>query len=248
MSTDERLSLTERVRRAAAPSLSDLVKKASRGPRESLLRVRLAQPRISRSLSNATAGEHEVHQRPSSPGIASRRHAPPPFRGKDVSDGRSATIVQEHRFMPIAERPHVFVVHGRDDAARLELTRFLEQVGFRALVLSEQAHKGQTIVEKIEACAPIDFAVVLMTPDDKCVDNTDIETWRARQNVLWEHAYFVAKLGRVRTSVLRKGDVEIPSDMQGLGWIDFDAGGAWKLDLGRELKHAGLPFDANAMI
>jgi predicted nucleotide-binding protein len=55
----------------------------------------------------------------------------------------------------------------------------------------------------------------------------------------------VGKLGRGKACLLRKGDVEIPSDLYGVIYTDMDAADGWKLRLVRELKAAGLNFDAN---
>ncbi len=45
----------------------------------------------------------------------------------------------------------VFVVHGHDEGAREAVARFLEQIGFEAIILHEQANQGRTIIEKVEA-------------------------------------------------------------------------------------------------
>jgi len=60
----------------------------------------------------------------------------------------------------------VFVVHGHDEASRESVARFLERFGIEAVILHEQATGGRTIVEKLEHYADVDFAVVLLTPDD----------------------------------------------------------------------------------
>jgi predicted nucleotide-binding protein len=44
---------------------------------------------------------------------------------------------------------------------------------------------------------------------------------RARQNVVMEFGYFMGLLGRARVCCLYKGDVELPSDMQGIVYIPF---------------------------
>jgi hypothetical protein len=41
-----------------------------------------------------------------------------------------------------------------------------------------------------------------------------------------------------------KGDVEKPSDFDGIAYIAHDAGGRWKTLLARELHFAKIPFDA----
>lgn len=141
----------------------------------------------------------------------------------------------------------VFVVHGHDEAALQAVARFLEQLGLDAIVLREQPDKGRTIIEKFEDCAgEVGFAVVLLTPDDIAgtVDAPG-SAQRARQNVIFELGYFAGKLGRGRTCLLRKGAVEIPSDLYGVIYKDFDDADGWKLQLVRELKAAKLQFDAN---
>jgi predicted nucleotide-binding protein len=60
--------------------------------------------------------------------------------------------------------------------------------------------------------------------------------------------YFAARLGRQRTVVLTKGDVELPSDILGLVYEPMDVGEGWKLRLARELKAAGFAIDLNNAI
>ena len=68
---------------------------------------------------------------------------------------------------------------------------------------------------------------------------------RARQNVIYELGYFTGKLGRGRACLLRKGDVDMPSDLAGLVYTELDSADGWKLRLVRELKAAGFNVDAN---
>ncbi|ASG23647.1 putative nucleotide-binding protein with TIR-like domain [Nitrospirillum viridazoti] len=142
----------------------------------------------------------------------------------------------------------IFIVHGHDVAIRESVARFLEGVGFRPIILHEQANKGQTVIEKVEAHSDVGFAVVLLTPDDEgCVKDGELEP-RARQNVLLELGYFIGKLGRSRVCAIKKGAVSIPSDFAGALWTEFDASGAWKLALGRELAAAEYEIDWNKIM
>jgi len=141
----------------------------------------------------------------------------------------------------------IFVVHGHYEAALQAVARFLEQLGLEAIVLREQPDSGRTIIEKFEDYAnQVGFAVVLLTPDD-IAGSADApgSALRARQNVIFELGYFAGKLGRGRACLLRKGSVEIPSDLYGVIYKDFDQGDGWKLQLVKELKAAKLAFDAN---
>lgn len=151
------------------------------------------------------------------------------------------------RFPRDASNRNVFVVHGRDEAPREMVARFLNGLELVPIILQERASSGLTIIEKFEGAADVAFAVVLLTPDDVggLNDNSKLLRPRARQNVIFELGYFAAALGRGRVVALVKGDVEVPSDYQGVAYIAFDQAGAWKMLLARELKKAGLNVDLN---
>lgn len=143
----------------------------------------------------------------------------------------------------------VFIVHGHDGEARETVARFLGNIGFEPIILHEQANKGRTIIEKVEANADVGFAVVLLTPDDlgRAKAEVDLEP-RARQNVLLELGYFMAHLGRDKVCALRKGNVSIPSDFAGVVWESMDDAGGWKQKLARELVEAGHAVDWNKVM
>ncbi|HEX9684379.1 MAG TPA: nucleotide-binding protein [Burkholderiales bacterium] len=142
----------------------------------------------------------------------------------------------------------VFVVHGHDEAARESVARLLERIGIEAVILHEQATGGRTIVEKLEHYADVDFAVILLTPDDVGgvkTSSPDKLQPRARQNVVLELGFFVGKLGRRHVCALYKGSLELPSDYLGVGYVALDEGGGWRLQLAKELRGAGFSVDMN---
>lgn len=142
----------------------------------------------------------------------------------------------------------VFVVHGHDDAAKQEVARFLEKLRLDPIVLHEQLNRGQTIIEKFEKhSAEARFAIVLLTPDDfgYAAGHAEAARPRARQNVVLELGVFLAKLGRENVVALIKGDVEIPSDLHGVIYEPMDPRGAWKVNVAREIKGAGIEVDLN---
>ncbi len=144
----------------------------------------------------------------------------------------------------------VFLVHGHDESARESVARFLEKLRLEPIILHEQPSGGQTIIEKVERYAEVAFALVLLTPDDVgavCSKKQDLQP-RARQNVILELGYFLGRLGRAHVAALVKGQLEKPSDYDGVVYIDMDLAGAWKLHLARELKTAGLNVDLNDVI
>jgi predicted nucleotide-binding protein len=149
---------------------------------------------------------------------------------------------------PLPKVNSVFIVHGHDEAAKHEVARFLTQLDIEPVILQEQINVGMTVIEKFETVSErAGYAVVLMTPDDFGYQNGKPEAGqhRARQNVVLELGYFIAKLGRSKTIVLTKGNTEIPSDLGGIVRETMDQGEGWKLRLARELKGAGFTIDMN---
>lgn len=143
----------------------------------------------------------------------------------------------------------VFIVHGHDGEARETVARFVEKIGLVAIILHEQANKGRTVIEKVEANSDVGFAIVLLTADDvgSSVASQELEP-RARQNVLLELGYFIGNLGRDKVCALKKGALEIPSDFAGVVWQDMDNAGAWKQALARELEASGQTIDWNQVM
>lgn len=133
----------------------------------------------------------------------------------------------------------VFVVYGHDEMMKLKVEHFLrEELKLEVIALDEKPNNGKTIIEKFESYSKdCTFAVVLMSPDDDTDVNGQIFK-RARQNVVLELGYFMAKLGRDKVCVLIHGDIEKPSDISGILNISYDSD--WKFPLLKEMKSAGV--------
>lgn len=145
----------------------------------------------------------------------------------------------------------VFIVHGHDETAKLDMARTLEQAGFETIILHEQPDAGRTIIEKFENYADVSFAVILYTECDLGRDKktpAGSEKYRARQNVVFEHGFFIGKLGRDHVCAFVKGDVETPGDLSGVLYVPMDSSGAWKMDLAKNMKAVGLPVDMNKFL
>jgi predicted nucleotide-binding protein len=145
------------------------------------------------------------------------------------------------------ESRRVFVVHGHDETAKLAVARYLEKLELEAVILGEQDDQGLTIIEKLARYSDVDYAVVLRTDDDIGASAKEAANLRprARQNVIMELGYFLGRLGRNKVCVLRKGEVELPSDYLGVMWTPMDENGAWRAKLAKELRSAGIPVDLN---
>lgn len=119
------------------------------------------------------------------------------------------------------------------------------------MILHEQPNQGRTIIEKFEvSSSDVAFAVVLLTPDDVGGIKEDPPNLqlRARQNVILELGYFLGRLGRTRVCALHRGGVELPSDYQGVLYIEFDSAGAWRAKLAQEFVEAKLTINLQGLI
>ena len=156
----------------------------------------------------------------------------------------AVSVDQDNRSINANE---IFVIHGRDKETKVTVARFLEHLDLKPIILHEQLNQGKTIIEKFEQHAQVGFAVALLTPDDVGAPQKDMENLkpRARQNVIFEFGYFIGRLGRNRVCALTKGDVEIPSDYDGVIYIPLDDAGGWKIRFVKELKGVGIDVDAN---
>jgi hypothetical protein len=139
----------------------------------------------------------------------------------------------------------VFLVHGHAEEPKQTVASFLRTLGLEVVILHEQANRGQTIIEKFEKHSDVRFAVVLLTPDDvgASVLHPEKTRCRARQNVILELGYFLAKLGRNKVCCLYVEGVEQPSDYDGVLYVPYDQGGAWRSKLAKELSAAEIDVD-----
>ena len=60
----------------------------------------------------------------------------------------------------------------------------------------------------------------------------------------FQFGHFIGKLGRDRTHALLQGDLERPSDYDGVPYTPLDVSEGWKMGLVQELKNVGYDIDA----
>lgn len=141
----------------------------------------------------------------------------------------------------------VFIVHGHDGELKEKVARRLEQQGIEAIILSEQANRGKTIIEKLELYSDVYAAIILFTSDDLGVakEESGHEKYRARQNVVFEAGYFMGYLGRENVIMLADKNVEIPGDLSGMVYTTKDN---WEFEMLKELNAAGMKIDMNKLL
>ena len=171
--------------------------------------------------------------------------------GRDVTREVLFGGEQKYKKTLIPLSNNVFIVHGRDHEPMKELKGLLSDFGLNPIILHEKASGGLTLPEKLERYAEdIGYAFVILTPDDVGCEKSKVKKYkselegpflnrplmvskgyiegilkrlrpRARQNVIFEMGYFWGLLKRQKVCCLLKGDVEKPSDIEGVVYIPF---------------------------
>jgi len=145
----------------------------------------------------------------------------------------------------------VFIVYGHDVECREQLELLLRRMKLEPVILQNLVGGGQTIIEKLEGSLDVRYACVLLTPDDEGhpVRKPDQIRPRARQNVVLELGMFLTHLGRKRVAILHKGDVELPSDINGLIYVRFEKRvDEVKERLGAELQEDGFQINIKDLL
>lgn len=189
-----------------------------------------------------------VHQAVSQP-------TPPPHKGQpaggldlSVLDGVDFNEMERRAANGTLPKPEkvmnkdVFIVHGHDKPMKDQVKAFLYDLDLKPIALVDEPRGGsKTIIEHFlnhsegAACA-----IVLLSPDDVGgIADAGLTQERARQNVIFELGFFMGKLDLNRVLLLKKGKVEIPSDLHGILYVSMD--GEWRWELRRELKAMGMP-------
>lgn len=139
----------------------------------------------------------------------------------------------------------IFIVHGYDGELKQSVARIVEKQELEAIILSEQANKGRTIIEKFEDYSDVGGAICLFTADDLGRAKKDtLDNTRTRQNVVLETGYFMGKLGRGHVVILADDGIEMPSDLSGIVYTNT---ANWQIDLLKELKAMGYTVDFNKL-
>jgi predicted nucleotide-binding protein len=142
---------------------------------------------------------------------------------------------------------NILLIHGHDEATKESVSKFIQTLGLRALVLHEQPNGGRGIIEKFGESSNINFAIILLTPNDITSPQNKPGEQQAQisQSVIFEFGYFLGKLGHGRVCVLYKEGGEIPLDYSNIMCIPLDSRGGWRLLVAKEIKQAGIDIDLN---
>lgn len=122
----------------------------------------------------------------------------------------------------------------------------LRRLELRPVILCNLVPDGNTIIEALIEHSAARCAIVLLTPDDEGhpAGAPEKKQPRARQNVVLEMGMFLAKLGRKKVIILHKGQIELPSDINGLIYLPYESDVHEVKDkLASALKKMGFDID-----
>lgn len=161
-----------------------------------------------------------------------------------------------HGFEAMAtKKAQVFVVYGHDVDTRDQLDLILRKLELTPFILAKNGGEGKTIIEALESKinpSQCRFGIVLLTPDDIGYSRKDGESnakSRARQNVVLEMGMLIAALGRSNVAILKKGDLEVPSDADGIIYLPFkDHVKEIVTLLAKRLDDAGIKLSPKAIL
>lgn len=143
---------------------------------------------------------------------------------------------------------NVFVVYGHNESMRANVTKYLRRIGIKPLDLMEYSPSGiRTIFDALNSCAnAVESAIILLSADDIVVnDRHEFQSYRARQNVIFEMGLFAGILGRDKVIVLYQPNekFEFPSDIVGIYYTAYADNNKWKKELRSNLEKIGFQLD-----
>ena len=149
-----------------------------------------------------------------------------------IVHGRDHKPMKELKAMLKEFKSNPIVLHEQPSGSRtiVEKLEKYSDVGYAFVILTpddlghlhDEFKKAKTsillkeILKAIEGKQKVGNEAEILTKIFKMMEK------RARQNVILEFGYFIGLLGRDKVCCLYKGDVELPSDMQGIVYIPFN--------------------------
>ncbi|XHH07940.1 MAG: TIR domain-containing protein [Candidatus Bathyarchaeia archaeon] len=162
------------------------------------------------------------------------------------------TNTMPNQFAGIVSR-RVFVVSGGDGEMQQAVTKALTKLGLAPIVSCEDPGHCRKIVEQAVDYDDVNFAVVLLSPDDYAYAKAGESTkrrLRPQQETVFELGFLLGRMGKDKMLILFREaeNFEAPSVFSCLRATAFDDRGSWKLALLRELGRNGYVVDGDRIL
>lgn len=134
------------------------------------------------------------------------------------------TEIKKVEKISIINKEKLFVIHGSDENIKTQLEAFLTEIGLEPIILHQESDDNLTIIEKCEKYNDVEYAIVILTPDDisyssseeKFPDEKRRKEKRAMQEIIWEFGFLVGKFGNKKVCCFYKEDVTLPVHIPGM--------------------------------
>ncbi len=132
---------------------------------------------------------------------------------------KKSSIYKENT--PPVEPPTIFIGHGQNEQWRKLKDHLADQHNYKIDAYEVGSRTGHAVRDVLERMVQgASFAILVMTGEDKLEDGSLL----ARQNVIHEMGLFQGKLGFSKAIVLIEKDTKIPSNIQGITYVQFATG------------------------
>lgn len=143
-------------------------------------------------------------------------------------------------------RSTVLIVRQRNEQIEEQLAQFVAKLNFEMTLIFEQGENGSKgLIQKLEKQPRVAFAMLLASPEDVAAAREVGASPGGR--AAFEIGYCAGKLGFSRVCVIHTAPHPMFHDDYGMAYIPVDPAEGWQLQLGRQLKRAGIEVDLNRL-
>jgi predicted nucleotide-binding protein len=144
----------------------------------------------------------------------------------------------------------VLIVPGQDEEKKAALTAFLEKLDLKPFIPEGPADAGANTFARLAQYGEVPFAIILLTGDDYGYPKGNPKNAKPRpsQSVVLELGFLMGRLKPEQVCALCEEGLDLPAESKTSVLIPYDAGGLWKILIGRAMKMAGVDIDLNRAI
>lgn len=170
-----------------------------------------------------------------------------------LKEGEKSIYSQQKSLAPVTETSikkvykKVMIINGNDDSLEDEVSNYLKKLDLVPVFVKNKTSNKLTL-DKLVDFPDADYAVVIYSPCDRGYAANDFDATiegRPTQNVVFEHGYLLAKLGKEKIFTLFKGDLSIFFNYRNTAHAKY--ADQWKLKLAKELTKAGFDIDIHKL-
>ena len=132
----------------------------------------------------------------------------------------------------------VFLLYAYDVGLQKEISQYLSKLGLSAVILQDQPSQKGKLPAWLESYSDVGYAIFVLDPGQGGLSAEKI----------FDLGAVVGRISNQRVCGLVLNNMaELPS-FSGISYVPYDASGAWKFMMVKQLKNAGFDVDANLIL